>query len=203
MKKRQTMLSLFSIIVLGLLFVGMQAFVPVDGLAQSADPMDRGGVFTGPLESAGPHNFYPVTPCRISTSATYYSPWAVGEYRGPFPVGTTRCFSNYGTGNTIGRQGGNQAGCQSPTGFDPGGFHVVVTAIPVSGSGHVRIFPADVPMPMASVLNWSANTGTIADAVSADSTVDPNNDDEFCIYIGGPATGGSTHIIMDVMGYYD
>jgi hypothetical protein len=56
---------------------------------------------------------------------------------------------------------------------------------------------------MASVLNWSASAGTIADAVSARSAVNVNNSGNFCIYIGGPATGGSTHIIMDVMGYFD
>ena len=96
MKKRQTILSLFSIIVLGLLFVGMQAFFPVDGLAQSADPI--GDSFYRSFRGTGPHDFYPVTPCRISNSATYWAPWAQGKYRGPFPVGTTRCFSNWGPG---------------------------------------------------------------------------------------------------------
>ena len=207
MKKRQTNLLLFTIIVVGLIFVGMQAFVPTAGLAQ--DNTNEASITV--IQSAGPHDFYPVTPCRISDSRTFYAPWAQGEYRGPFPVGTTLCFSNWGSesfiypqgADNIGRQGGNQAGCPSPANWDTGGFHVVVTSVPVWGSGHVRLYPADVPMPMASVLSWSAHKGNDSVAVSAGSSEEYWSDDDFCIYIGGPATGGSTHIIMDVMGYFN
>ena len=118
-------------------------------------------------------------------------------------MGQTICYSNFG-GSSISRQGGDQSGCPSPVG-EPAGFHVIVTAVPVWGSGHVRLYPANVPIPMASVLSWSANAGNISNGVSADSyyNTGPGGDDEFCIYIGGPATGGSVHIGMDVMGYYD
>lgn len=195
MKKGQTKLSLFSIIVLGLMFVGMLTFVPVDGLAQDGikDPS-----FEGTTESAGPHWFYPVTPCRISDSRTYYAPWSQGSYRGPFNAGQTHCFDVYGGPAWMTPQGGNQNGCYSPTG-EPGAFHLVVSAVPVSGAGHVRLWPANVQMPMAAVLSWSASAGNIMNAVSSDSyEADPGQ--EFCIYIGGY---GSTHIIMDVMGYFD
>jgi hypothetical protein len=144
-------------------------------------------------------SFYPVTPCRISDSRTYYAPWAVGQYRGPFSVGQTICYSNYGPSATISPQGGNQNGCPSPVG-EPLGFHVIVTAVPVWGSGHVRLYPANVPRPNSSVLSWSADAGNISNGVSADSYY--NGADEFCIYIGGPASGGSVHIGMDIMGYY-
>jgi hypothetical protein len=197
MKKRKTHLLLSTIFVVGLMFVGMQAIVPVDGLAQSLDdPNDA--FFIGTPESAGPHNFYPVTPCRISESRPYYAPWAEGEYRGPFSAGQTICFSNYGYPSTMRPQGGNQAGCSSPVG-EPGAFHVVVTASPISGAGHVRLYPANVARPNASVLNWSVQAGNVSDAVSADS-YESSAADEFCIYIGG---SGSTHIAMDVMGYFD
>lgn len=200
MKKGRTKLSIFSIIVLSLIFVGIQTSVPVDGLAQN--DTDEGS-FEGTTESAGPHSFYPVTPCRIADSRTYYAPWAQGQYRGPFFVGQEICYSNYGPGSTIGRQGGNQGGCGSPVG-EPGAFHVVVTAVPVAGSGHVRLYPANVATPNASVLSWSASTGNISDAVSADSWENTGlgGADEFCIYIGG-YSGGQVHIGLDVMGYFD
>ena len=201
MKQRQTNLSLFGIIVLAWLFVGMQAIVPADGLAQ--DEPDEGS-FTDIPESAGPHNFYPVAPCRIADSRTNYAPWSTGVFRGPFDVGQTICYANYGGGARMTPQGGNQAGCSSPTG-EPGAFHVVVTSVPVAGSGHVRLWPAWTVMPNAGVLTWSASKGNDSVAVSSDSTESTDwffGATEFCIYIGG-YPGGSTHIIMDVMGYFD
>jgi hypothetical protein len=85
---------------------------------------------------------------------------------------------------------------------DAGAFHVNVTAVPVSGSGHVRLYPANVGIPRASILSWSASAGNVSNAVSADS-YQSTAVDEFCIYIGGPASGGLVYIIMDVMGYFD
>ena len=197
MKKRQTKLSFFSIIMLGWLFVCMQAFVPVDGLTQ--DDTDEGS-FSGEPLSPGPHSFYPVTPCRIADSRTSFAPWVQGGYIGPFFVGQTICYSNYGPGVTIRPQGGNFNGCASPIG-EPGAFHVVVSSVPVAGQGHVRLYPANVGRPNAAVLGWSLSKGVISNAVSADSH-ESSAADEFCIYIGGVA-GSRTHIIMDVMGYFD
>jgi hypothetical protein len=202
MNKRQTKLSLFSIIIIGLLFVGAQAFVPTDGLAEEEIP---DGGYVDP-ESPGPHSFYPIPPCRISDSRSYFAWWATPYYQGPFSVGTTRCYSNYSNPGTapgdISNQGGNTLGCYGTPSYDPGAFHVVVTAVPVWGSGHVRLYPANEPVPMASILSWSASAGNVSNAVSADS-YDSGMNDEFCIYIGGPASGGSVHIVMDVMGYFD
>ena len=193
MTKRQTHISFFSIIILALMFVGMQAFIPGDALAQDEeDP--------GYSESSGPHNFYPLSPCRIADSR---ASWAQGVYRGPFFVGQTICYSNYsnsGTPSDIPQQGGNQFGCPSHDGFDPGGFHVNITAVPNSGAGHIRIYPANRGRPNASILNWDWWVGNIANAASVDSYESSANN-EFCIYIGG--TGGWTHVIMDRMGYYD
>ena len=112
--------------------------------------------------------FYPVTPCRIADSRPEFAPWAQPYYQGPFPVDTTKCYSIYGDPSTIGPQGGNQNGCKAPMG-EPAAFHVVVTAVPVSGSGHVRLYPADIARPTASVLSWSAHAGNISNAVSSKS----------------------------------
>ena len=198
MTKRQTKLSLFSIIMFGLMFVGMLAFVSVDALAQHAE--DGDGSNEGIFEAPGPLNFYPVTPCRLSDSRVG---WAQGVYRGPFFVGQTICFDNYGGGTTVGPQGGNLAGCNSPVG-EPRAFHVNIAAVPIAGSGHVRLFPANVAIPRAAVLNWRWAVGNISNAVSADSFFDVGGaaSTEFCIYIGG-IPGGWTHIVMDVMGYFD
>ena len=202
MKKRQTHLAFFSIMLLALMFVGMQAFVPVDALAQE----EGDGSDTAVLESAGPHSFYPKTPCRIAESRPWLAPWAIPYYQGPFSVGTVRCYSNYSASSTPGDtqdQGGNLAGCPGiyPAN-DAGAFHVNVTAVPVSGSGHVRLYPANVGIPRASILSWSASAGNVSNAVSADS-YQSTAVDEFCIYIGGPASGVLVYIIMDVMGYFD
>ena len=198
MTKRQTQLSFFSIIILALMFVGMQTFIPVDAMAQNGE--DGDGSLTGePLDSPGPHNFYPVTPCRIADSR---QPWAQGVYRGPFFFNETICFDNYGSGTDMAQQVGNTFGCSSPVG-EPGAFHVNITAVPWSGAGHVRIYPANRGRPNASILNWDWFVGNIANAASVDSYeyVGSSSSTEFCIYIGG--TGGAVDVIMDVMGYYD
>ena len=202
MTKRQTQISFLSFMILALMFVGMQAFVPVDALAQ----VEGDGSDTAVLESAGPHSFYPVTPCRIAESRPWFAPWATPYYRGPFSVGTERCYSNYSAATTPGDiqdQGGNLAGCPgTKVANDAGAFHVNIAAVPVWGSGHVRIYPANVGPPNSAVLNWDASVGNISNAVSADN-YESTAVDEFCIYIGGPASGGEVYIIMDVMGYFD
>jgi hypothetical protein len=197
MKKRQIKLSLFSIIVIGLMFVGMQMFVPVDALAQ--EPIDDGSFIDEADQPIPPLGFYPVTPCRISDSRQW---WAQGVYRGPFVAGQTICFDNYGLVAEIEVQGGRIGGCMPPAAVgEPGGFHVNIAAVPVSGRGHVRIWPANASRPTAAVLNWDSSVGNISNASSNDSwfSLAPGSL-EFCIYIGG---FGSTHIVMDVMGYFD
>ena len=187
MKKKQIKLSLFSIIIFSLLFSSMQFLVPVDGLADE---------------------FIPRTPCHIADSRTYLAPHSQGDYRGPFTVGTTICYKSDGGGAfDIGPQGGNTSGCYSwwpvPWDGDPTGIHVNVTAIPVSGRGHLRLYPADLIMPNASILSWDVMVGNISNAVSA-AVYDEWTGDlqkEFCIYIGG-YWGSQVNIAMDIMGYY-
>jgi hypothetical protein len=193
MKRQQIKLSLVSIIILGLLFSSIQLLVPVDGLADDV--------------------FYPRYPCRIADSrpSSYANPQ--GFFIGPFDVGETICYKNYGSGAfDIGPQGGNSSGCYIPyMGMapndeykEPTAFHVVVTAVPVRGRGHLRIYPANATTaPVASILSWNSGVGNISNAVTAESYDEyrPDTQNEFCIYVGGYA-GGQTHIVMDVMGFF-
>jgi hypothetical protein len=188
MKKQQIKLSLFSIIIFGLLFSSMQFLVPVDGLADE---------------------FYPVTPCRIADSRSYLAPHVQGEFRGPFDVGETICYKSYGGGPfDIGPQGGNTSGCwdpwQIPWDEEASGIHVNITAIPTAGRGHIKMYPADAwQIPKASVMSWDNRVGNISNAVSSMTYEewDPDSEKEFCLTIGG-YPGGRVHIAMDIMGYY-
>ena len=88
--------------------------------------------------------------------------------------------------NDIPQQGGNNLAVRHLW-YEPGAFHVNITAVPWSGAGHVRIYPANRGRPNASILNWDWFVGNIANAASVDSYESSANN-EFCIYIGG--TGG-------------
>jgi hypothetical protein len=160
------------IIVLGVMLIGMQAFVVKDVKAESAVPdLDKDYVFT------------PVEPCRIVDSRLA---------GGAFGPGERRDFNVYGS---VASQGG-AADCPSPKG-EPRGVHINVTVVPMSGKGNFGVFPANVSPKLASLINYVAGVQNIANAASVKTYYSIGSDE-----IGVINRNGTAHLIIDVMGYY-
>lgn len=70
-----------------------------------------------------------------------------------------------------------------------------VTTVATTGAGHLRVYPADRNRPDASLLNWPAAGYTRSNA----SVLPVSPDRAVRVYNG---SGGSSHAIVDVVGYY-
>lgn len=184
-------------IAVGVMFIGALAFGPVNVLAETNEDVatEYGEVEDGAvgedLEVKTNTTVDLVTPCRIvdtRNAGGFFFPGQRREYYvygpGPGPVGTIQ-------------QGGNPFGCPAPRG-EPKGVIINVTAVPVSGSGNFRAFPANVNPPTASLVNYRAGVQNIANAASVET-----------YELGGPReleiqnSFGFSHLVIDVMGYYD
>ena len=137
------------------------------------------------LPSAGSDGlvYTPVTPCRIVDTR---------NAGGAIPPGGLR---SYNVRGAVVSQGGISAGCPSPGG-EPRAVHLSVTAVPVAGQGHLRMFPFNTPTPLASILNYSTGAGNMANAVSVETCYLCTKD------VNVQSFGGTTHVVIDVMGYY-
>jgi alpha-tubulin suppressor-like RCC1 family protein len=123
------------------------------------------------------------TPCR-----------AVDTRSGGGALGpdTTRSFQVGGTGS-LAAQGGNAAGCGVPDGA--GAVEIAITAVGPSGSGFLRMFAAGDAVPNATFVNYTSgvgitNTGTVPLAAAGTRDLSARN------------FGGTTHVVVDVLGYF-
>ena len=142
------------------------------------------GTVTETTETTTTTSQYLVTPCRILDTRI------VGGY---FVPGESREYYVYGL-TDVSSQGGNPLGCYG-TG-EPKGVIINVTAVPVSGGGYFTVYPANVSPPNASIVNYLAGHGPIANAATVESyyLVGPR---EIEFYNGY----GYAHLVVDVMGY--
>lgn len=72
---------------------------------------------------------------------------------------------------------------------------VNVTLTATMGGGYLTLYPAGVATPTASTINWSATGQSLANAVQ----LAVSTGRQITIFGGGV---GTTHVILDVMGYY-
>jgi len=72
-----------------------------------------------------------------------------------------------------------------------------VTVTQPGAQGHVRLFPAGQAVPTASVLNYAAGQTRANNAIVS---LSPSG--ELAAFVGLPA-GTTTHLIIDVNGYFD
>jgi hypothetical protein len=101
----------------------------------------------------------------------------------------------YGDGATIGSQGGNPAGCPSPQG-EPHAVHLSVAAVPVERQGNLRLFPFNTPTPNASVVNYKTSAQNISNALTVKTCILCTKDVNVQNFVG------TTHVVIDVLGYY-
>ncbi len=139
-------------------------------------------------------SFTAINPCRILDTR-----FGTGAFAGVRAGGSTTTISTRVTAS-IAAQGGNAAGCPMP-GVDAGGVAFTITLIEYSDPGFVTVFPATATRPLASTLNFGP--GTAPSAVANTSVVQQcyscGDNTDISIYV----EGGSTQVIIDVVGYYD
>jgi len=123
-----------------------------------------------------------VKPCRIIDTRIAGGAFAPGAIRGYYVYGS------------LGFQGGTT--CNSPRG-EPRAVHINVTAVPVSGPGNFRAYPANLGAPNASLVNYKAGVQNVANAGTIQT-----------YYSLGPTeiaflnSNGTSHLVVDIMGYY-
>jgi hypothetical protein len=120
--------------------------------------------------------FYTLVPCRVADTRD-----AVGPYGGPALAGlTSRAFVMAGP-------------CSIPPEADALAVNVTVTE-PTAG-GHLTVYPAGVPLPLASTINYSAGQTRANNAI-----VPLGTNDSVVVFCGQPS--GTTHFLIDVVGYF-
>lgn len=170
--RAKSKLRWMGIIVIGVILFGVQDFVIDCAWAQDQDLV-----------------FTPVDPCRILDTRL------PGPVSGQFTPHETRDLYTFGTTN-ISDQGGNPDGCLAPHG-EPSAVHINVTAVPGSKSGHITVYPANMSLPNASLVNYKSGGQNIANAATIKTFVQDESEE-----ISVNNAFGYAHIVIDVMGYY-
>jgi hypothetical protein len=80
---------------------------------------------------------------------------------------------------------------------DAKGVAVNLTVVGPTAIGHVVAYPADVPVPATSNLNFSAGQTRSNNAVVR---LDGDGEIAFLAAVGG---GGTVHLVVDVVGYFE
>lgn len=127
--------------------------------------------------------FKAITPCRIVDTR---------ETVGTFDPTEFRNYKAVGTGAIFASQGGKAGGCGIPT--TASGIQMTVTSVSATGTGFIRAYPAGASEPTASFMNYGDQFNT-----SGSGAVKLNvgaTDFRFRNY------GSTTHIVIDVQGYY-
>ncbi len=130
--------------------------------------------------------YTPVAPCRVVDTRFGGGGVLLG--------GTNRAFFVYGNAATIAGQGGNPAGCPSPRG-EPRAVHLNVTIVPQAGGGFIKVYPANLPAPNASLVNFTAGVN-IANAATV-QTFFSLAAQEIRVF-----SSQNVHVVIDVLGYY-
>jgi hypothetical protein len=129
-------------------------------------------------EAAGPYNFYSVTPCRIVDTRSV----ATG---GPaLANGSPRNFAVAGA-------------CGVPATATAATLNVTMVA--PTKAGFLTIWPYNTTRPLVSTINAAAGEPAIANGAIVPLAADP----QFQIsVVYGTAQPGTTHVVIDVTGYF-
>lgn len=133
--------------------------------------------------AAGPFQFYSVTPCRIADTRNPSNAQGTG---GPaLAAGAVRNFPVVGV-------------CGVPS--DAKAAALNVTVVSPTLEGFIKIWPYNTPMPPVSTINFAAGEPAIANGAIVPLTVNPTF--QISVVYGTAVPGGSTHLILDVTGYF-
>lgn len=130
-----------------------------------------------PALADGPFRFFGVTPCRLVDTRN------VGE--GPaLSANTTRDFQVQGK-------------CGVPVGAKAASLNVTVVG-PVS-RGHLRLFPSGTALPTISTINFQGGEPALANGAIVPLSTNANDLSVFTFFLAGT---GTTHLVVDVTGYF-
>lgn len=166
----------------------------LDGLAKALDANDKsglqattqkmGGVIEKQLGDATQDLlFTPVTPCRIADTRV-----AGGALTG----GVMRTFIGYNA-TTFASQGGVVSNCSVPNGV--AALVLNISAVQPAAAGFLRLWPANLGMPFASMVNFAA--GDFAIATGTIVPVDSTTNNQFDVW--SPV---NVDFVADVAGYF-
>ena len=126
--------------------------------------------------------YTPVTPCRVVDTR---------KAGGAISAGSVR---SYNVRGAVASQGGNSAGCPSPKG-EPLAVDVNVTSVPL-GNGWITAYPYGSAAPNASLVNYRSDAQNVANSGTIKTCFNCAKD------ISIRSGAGTTHVIIDVLGYY-
>jgi hypothetical protein len=133
--------------------------------------------------------FTPIVPCRMVDTR------GAGARTGVLAVGTPRSFDLTTDGYAKG-QGGATSGCTGLPGFSHHGWAVNITATGFTALGNLTVYPSGGTKPLASVLNYSPVLSAVANAASVAGCLGCDDD------VTVAANASASHVVIDVMGYY-
>ena len=134
--------------------------------------------------------FTPIAPCRMVDTR------GVGVRTGIVNPGTPRVFDLTTTGYTKG-QGGATSGCAGLPSFSNLGWAANVTVTGHTASGNVRAYAAAGAVPATSFINFFPAASALANAGTLTGCYSCTDD------VAIAAFAAPTHVIIDVMGYYE
>ena len=137
--------------------------------------------------AAGPFQFYSVTPCRLADTRDQPN----GLTTGPaLSHGFVRSFPIFGAAARP---------CGIPTDAKAAALNVTVVA--PQSYGHLTIYPYNSSIPLVSTLNYATGEGAIANGaivpLSSDATFQVS-----VLPVLGYGPGYTTHVILDITGYF-
>lgn len=170
-----TVVTLFASPAEGSVFTGW-AGAGCSGTGSCVVTMDMARSVTATFEPPGPPSFdlFTVIPCRVLD--TRLSTALVSQVPRSFPVAGL---------------------CGVPA--TARAVVLNVTVVSPSGPGFVALWPADLPMPMTSVINFSAGQ-TRANNAIVELARDGGGDIAAQALVGGD---GTVHLVLDVSGYFE
>ena len=126
----------------------------------------------------GPLGFVPLTPCRLVDTRQLGGGPALG-------AGSTRTFTVRST-------------CGIPA-TNAKAIALTLTVVNPTGPGHLRLYPADELRPGTSTINFGAGQTRGTNAIVRVAALGTSGDvSVFC-----SMTSGSTHLVLDVAGYFE
>ena len=129
-------------------------------------------------------NYISIMPCRIVDTRKAGGAFTPDEIR------------SYNVWGDVVFQGGNPAGCPSIWG-EPRAVFLNVIAVPVSGQGNIIAYPFSSAAPTASLVNWRAGEHNIGGTGPVKTCYNCDKD------ISIKSRFGTTHVVIDVFGYYE
>ena len=130
--------------------------------------------------SAGPFQFHSLTPCRLADTRTVANGPILSD-------GATRTFVVQGL-------------CGVPVGAKAA--TVNLTAVGPNGPGFLTMFPSGITKPVVSSLNFNAGEPALGNGAIVPLADQATFAQDLSVFARVAITGGTTHMVLDITGYF-